>query len=281
MACRSLLDLPPEIVDRILSHTELQSLLNFGRASKTCHHFHRLSLHELSFGVFPCRVSARIGQLSETTNLSDIIGPVDPTEEISEDKTVQTVISDGDKSVFFPVHDVLTRIIIDRYSTGLRTLHLSVWRLEWRLAVALSRCPGIGTLTVSMPTVPFRMRRRLNRSSTLNTEERSVWLRLAGELSSESWTTLRLLRLVRVEIPSRDLGHMMKVMLGLNELWMTACESGFLSLDLTKLLSTAAVSWARQRRESTSRRSSSLYGEQKATGELGNACPIRNYVLIS
>jgi hypothetical protein len=239
MAVHTLLELPPEIVERILSHAELRTLLAFARASKVCYYFHKISLHELSFGVFPTRISAQISQLSESTNLSDVIGGGHVSEEIPEANLVQTIIPDtgmNDDSVLYSFHDALMRKIIQKYGVGLRNLHLTIWRMEWRIAEALSKCPGIKSLSLTKAVEPFVMRRYRGCGSFLDKEEPYVWTRLAGMLDEGAWTTLQVLRLDRLKIPTQEFNHMMKVMLGLKELWMTSCETGFLQLDLTSCL---------------------------------------------
>jgi hypothetical protein len=214
-------DLPPELVLRILSQLSLRPLLDFSLVSNNCHTLSRLSLHQLSFGIFPTRLSSHISRLSASTTLGDIVDDRQDRYIIAEENCVTLIIPEADildiaTQVSF--HDALNRAVLDRYANGLRILDLSVWRMERGIAKALCGLSGLRSLTLKIDN-PFFRRRISRMDDTLLQEQTGVWALLAG-----AWTRLRVLRLEGVSATADELLDTISENDGLEELWLTRCD---------------------------------------------------------
>src|SRR5689334_20635965 len=66
MMSSPLLDLPPELLTSVLAFLPIQNLLRFSQTCRYSHSLAKSSLHTLSLGIHPTRVSGIISRLAST-----------------------------------------------------------------------------------------------------------------------------------------------------------------------------------------------------------------------
>lgn len=225
MPPRNLLQLPPELLIRILTQLSLRPLLRFSLISRRCWELSNESLSHLSFGVFPDRVSERMAWLSQRdgTHCSTTVPvPNVPAYPIDESDAARLIIPGAsalDRQTLTRFHNELTCKVLERYASGLRVLDLTVWYISQEVGDALSKLRGLKCLRLRVIN-PFH-RHRLGRAYFASALERDVWSH--GSLR-EALTNLRCLRLENVDMDEeRDIAVLLEKNPALQVLVLNDC----------------------------------------------------------
>lgn len=161
MAPRTFLDLPNEILIRILDYLHIRPLLTLSLASRRCHDLSCQSLSSLAFGVYRSRVAKRVGRMSSrTVDLGDyphfdpsVPHPDLPDFTIDEEDSAAVVIPQADTlepRIQKTFHNALLNTTLSRYASGLRVLELHMWALYPSVAATLQRLGGLVSLNLTI-----------------------------------------------------------------------------------------------------------------------------------
>ena len=224
MPSKNLLHLPPEIIVRILSYLHIHSLLQFSLASHQCHNLSRLSLHTITFGIYPSRTSKNLARLGAGKNLQCLTDTVPSLVDPIDDRDIAAVViqdsSALDRSTQLLFHNRLIQSILLRYEAGLRTLNLTIWRLDTDMAEALKQLKGLKSLSLRVRN-PFNPMKPLvleDKKPVFN--EKDIWSRHL----STAWKGLRTLRLEGIQLDDpKDVSTILLANSQMQELILTNC----------------------------------------------------------
>ncbi|KAF2109236.1 hypothetical protein BDV96DRAFT_652090 [Lophiotrema nucula] len=248
----SLLNLPPELLVNILSFLPIPALLKF---SETCHCSHGLansSLHTLSLGIHPTRVSGIISRLAATQYASpkligsafslpnqssnsilyDRAGTYDKrrnfstSELLSSNDPYKVSVLIPDSQVFEYVtllsfHTALTKSILLRHGGTLRNLDLSLWTLTKPIAKALSNLTAVRALSIRIEEFPHVRAVPRSRIARQRVHEREAWDVLTSQAIWAPRVTA--LRLEGGELDTAQLTTLLSKSRWCRELWVCKC----------------------------------------------------------
>lgn len=251
---RSLLSFPPELLVNILSFLPVQALLRFSQTCRYSHSIAHSSLHTLSLGIHPTRVSGIISRLGATrypqlkTIESSFSRPAHPpsahvkanraqADEGESDSLSDEPLSDDDPyrvSVLIPdaqtfdhmtllsFHTALTKSILTRHGVTLRNLELSLWTLTTPIAKALSDLSALRALSVRIEDLPHVRAVPRSRIAAQRHEQREAWTLLAN---TAVWAPrLTALRIEGGEITSTQMVTLLRRSRWCRELWACKCS---------------------------------------------------------
>jgi hypothetical protein len=203
MVPHRLLDCPPEILIRILTHLSLRTLLRFSLVSRKCRDLSNQSLTHLSLAVFPNRLSEKMARLSrdEITNRGTVFTLRNvPEYPIDDEDTAIVIIPDASalgRQTLIKFHNELISKILHRYASGLRVLDFTAWSLSKEVGDALSQLKGLKCLRLRVSN-PFTRQHAKTHYATPT--ERDIW-----QLGlRDAWTNLRSLRLQNVDMNDEE-----------------------------------------------------------------------------
>ncbi|KAF2741573.1 hypothetical protein EJ04DRAFT_507340 [Polyplosphaeria fusca] len=244
-----LLNLPPELLANMLSFLPIQALLRF---SQTCHYSHGLaksSLHTLSFGIHPTRVSGIISRLASTQYPQpkatsafaasgeskarqarrDSLGSESLADELFAEQDpykVSVLIPDAqafDYKTLFAFHSALTKSILLRHGGTLRNLDLSLWTLSKPIAKALSKLAALRALSIRIEDYPHVRAVPRKLAGRQQIEQRDAWELLVNQAT---WASrLHALRVEGGELSARQLCTLLSKNRWCAELWLCKCAS--------------------------------------------------------
>ncbi|KAF2087676.1 hypothetical protein K490DRAFT_41250 [Saccharata proteae CBS 121410] len=221
MAC--LESLPPELLLHVLAYLPIRSLLAFSLTSRSSCAIASTSLHTLSLGIYPTRISSLIGQLATASPTASPYSQLHP----------HTLLA---------FHTALTSSILSRYCVSIRHLDLSIWSLTQPVAAALARLKNLGCLSLRIED-PFgrgclrrwagawdgTARRGSDVSLSSETGCGVEWNAMAG-----AWGRLEVLRLDGADISDWQLCRILDTNVQVKELWAKKCPK--ISKDLLNFL---------------------------------------------
>jgi hypothetical protein len=243
----SLLTVPPELLVHILAFLPIQALLKFSQTSRYSYSLASSSLHTLSLGIHPSRVSGIIARLaatqypqpretrsffsalhhaagdsqqgtSESTYMAEaILAPDNPYK-------VKVLIPDAqtfDYTTLLSFHTALTSSVLLRHGATLRNLDLSLWTLTIPIANVLAGLSAIRVLSIHIEDFPYVRAMPPIRAAAQRTEEREAWSLLTG---TAIWAPrLNALRIEGGELTTSQLSTLLRKVRWCRELWLYRC----------------------------------------------------------
>jgi len=253
----NILSLPPEIFLHILSFLPVQSLLRFGQTSRTSHHLATSSLHTLSLGIFPNRISSIISELATmqypqpketssafsrypaplSTSSSSLTSVYEQSTELDElfplegslegeanPHKVTVIIPDAhafDYKTLLDFHASLTMSILTRHGSILRNLDLTLWTLTPAVAKTIGKLSALKTLSLRIEDFPRVRAVPRGRMAQLHAQQTEAWTLLA---KTAAWAPrLTALRVEGGEMSTSQLSMLLRRSRSLRELWLCKC----------------------------------------------------------
>ncbi|KAF1958551.1 hypothetical protein CC80DRAFT_545891 [Byssothecium circinans] len=253
----SILDYPPELLVHILNFLPVQTLLRFGQTSRYSRSLANSSLHTLSLGIYPSRVSATISQLSAThypqpkevatafllPNRSTSSPPSEisnrnnrrsslESDFLSEDKheddpyRVSVLIPDAqtyDYPTLLSFNTLLVKSVLTRHGGILRNLDLSLWTLTTPIARVISNLSALRALSIRIEDFPHVRTVPRSRLAMQRAEQRAAWDLLAS--TAVFAPRLHALRIEGGELRTTQLSRLLSKSRWCKELWLCKCSS--------------------------------------------------------
>lgn len=253
---RSLLDFPPELLVHILAFLPVRALLRF---SQTCRYSQSLaasSLHTLSLGIHPSRVSGIISNLAATQYLqpkklasafslpeqplsypsssrssqssrrSSIESDFLSEESVDDDDPYRVSVLIPDAQIFdymtlLSFHTALTKSILIRHGGTLRNLDLSLWTLTPSVAKAISSLSALRALSIRIEDFPHVRAVPRSRFAAQQVEQRHAWDILTNTATFAP--RLNALRIEAGELTTPQLSLLLNQSRWCRELWLCRC----------------------------------------------------------
>lgn len=239
-----LLSFPPELLVNVLSFLPIPALLKFSETSRYSHSLANASLHTLSLGIHPSRVSGLISNLAATQcpqpkkvgSSFSLLDPCaqaiwrtteDPDAHVTNNGPYQVSVLIPDAQAFdyttlVSFHTALTKSVLIRHGATLRNLELSLWTLTAPIAKALSTLSALRALSIRIEDFPHvrAVPRRLIASQRV--EQRKAWDTL---VKTAVWAPrLTALRIEGGDISTNQLRTLLQKSRWCRELWLCKCS---------------------------------------------------------
>jgi hypothetical protein len=263
-----MLSFPPELILNILSFLPVQALLRFSQTCRFSHSLARSSLHTLSLGIHPTKVSAILSRLSASQyplprtvksylsvsnvssstssrdqkgvqhhNESDLVGEEEFKE--SDPYHVAVVIPDAqsfDYTTLLSFNIALTKSILTRHGGTLRNLNLSLWTLTIPTAKVIAGLSALRALSIRIEEFPRVRALPRNTVAVQRLEQRQAWDFL---MANATWASrLTALRVEGGELSTAQLVTLLDRSRWCHELWICKCH--LIGQELWKFLGSEA-----------------------------------------
>lgn len=224
--------LPPELMFHVTSYLPLSDLLHLAQTNKTLRGFANSSVHTLSLGVYPNRISSLISRMAQHNLLLSKKYPSAFCPPPSEPSGAFTAKPFGDPyaaSIVIPrasslnpatleeFHDALIVSILGRHCHAIRCLYISLWRLSPCVAKALAKLSNLRVLSIRIED-PFASPIKRRRVGPQPKNEAAAWSILDG-----AWKKLSAFRIEGAGVTDSQLSGLLKGSANLRELWVRRC----------------------------------------------------------
>ena len=165
-----LADLPPEMIQEVISYLSIPSLLAFGLTSRINHAHQSNSLSSLRLGVFP-------------SNLSGLISFTEANEYINDSYSLQVVLPKADsrtKAMVIRKQNAIVRRVVEQYRQTLRNLEVALWELNHSSVASIATLENLRHLSIRLDhphTRHFDLDRTFWKSSPGSTVWNSLFTR--------------------------------------------------------------------------------------------------------